>query len=1195
MQIKEIFDPSRKLDRRIERVISYDAEEEVRLSAEIEEYEVTANLDDKYAFLLTKMQKIFEAAKVDEIGVWVSGFYGSGKSSFTKYLAFALDPSRKLGGEPFRKLLSSRFENQKVPSLLNSIVKQYPAVVIPIDLGTDAAAGSNMEKVSQVIYNKVLSYLGYSSSNIRVAYLEMLLDEQGRYDEFKTLASELGSLKGKSWDDVKNVAIVAGGVAAQLAPKLLPDIFPTPDDFRKLDLFKDDSTSERERVKKMLDTLRNKSGKENIIFVLDEAGQYVAPRRSLILNLDGLARNIKEIGEGRAWIIATAQQSLTEDNESAMHNAADLFRLKDRFPTAIHIEASDIREICYRRLLKKSPEGIEKLEALFEQQGASLRQITKLENAKLFDSSLDKQKFVQLYPFLPQHFEILLQLLSRIKRSGGLGLRSAIKIIQDVLVDPEETLKGKSVLSELEFGSLATSVTFYDSLRNDIDSSFSHITDAVSSICSAYGESSYEAKTSKSIAILQILGNLPATEKNLAALLNESVSGNDLSEEIDTALKNLEADSSVTIACQNGQFKFLSDGIKDIEKERPNIVIREVEKKNLINKVIGSIFSNRPSTNLLNTRKVTASLSALHGERESTIDGKNDEVGLCIAYAESSSYESLSNRLVQESNSRNNANQIFISLISPNNLDSIVDDCLRSKFMHEKHISAVEPEIREYAESQLDKAEREFSEIVREFKNALFAGSFFFRGLSSPVSSSGDNLATCCSHYLGEAAEKVFDKYAIANFTTRPEIPEKFLLAKLNEITDAIDPLQLRELDTGTPRINASHDALVEMKEFISNQGNVNGRDISRHFTPPRYGWNKETIRYLTVGLFRANEIKLTYEGQTVSIVGDIAQSAFRNNNSFQKASFSLRETKPDLEMNARAAERIEKITGDEIMPLEEDIAKAAMKHFPEFQHKCAALTQKLSKLDLAGTGRLNSLGQKLKESLQNDASDACATLGALESALYKDLDWMIEISNALDDKLITVIQEIRETQSLAESLPSTGPLVQVQLELNELVKNADSILQREDFTEEREKLVKTADELKTHIDSANKDLLEKQESTRDTFLSETIQKGPSWGRLSEEEHDQVTKSVQSIQISSGTGLEGLKNIVRNDHELTSKLFEINNKTQELANKRELEVKEDKATQNIQAPRRIETKEQIDELVKKLEALKENLPINVNW
>ena len=97
---------------------------------------------------------------------------------------------------------------------------------------------------------------------------------------------------------------------------------------------------------------------------------------------------------------------------------------------------------------------------------------------------------------------------------------------------------------------------------------------------------------------------------------------------------------------------------------------RTSEKKNLINKVIDKIFSNRPSTSLFNTRKVTASLSALHGERKSSIDARNDEVGLCIAYADSSSYENLTNRLVQESNSRSNLNQIFISLISPNNLDS---------------------------------------------------------------------------------------------------------------------------------------------------------------------------------------------------------------------------------------------------------------------------------------------------------------------------------------------------------------------------------------------------------------------------------------------------------------------------------------------------------------------------------------------
>ena len=401
MLIKELFDPSRKLDRRIEKVITYSARDEERLSAEVEEYEITQGLDEKYSSLLTRMQRVFEGGKVDDIGVWVSGFYGSGKSSFTKYLAFALDPNRTLGGEPFRKVLSSRFENKIVPSLLNSIVKQYPAVVIPLDLGADATTGSNMEKVSQVIYNKSLSYLGYSSTNIRVAYLEMLLDDLNRYEEFKSLAGEIETLGGKNWDEIKNISMVAGAIAAQLAPQMLPDIFPTSDDFRKLNIFQDDSTSERERVKKMLEILRKKSGKENIIFVLDEVGQYISSRDELILNLDGLTRNIKELGEGKAWIIGTAQQSLTEDNESAMLNAGALFKLKDRFQTQIHIEASDIREICYRRLLKKSQDGEEKLGELFDQYGASLRQITKLENARIYDSGLDKEKFVQLYPFSP--------------------------------------------------------------------------------------------------------------------------------------------------------------------------------------------------------------------------------------------------------------------------------------------------------------------------------------------------------------------------------------------------------------------------------------------------------------------------------------------------------------------------------------------------------------------------------------------------------------------------------------------------------------------------------------------------------------------------------------------------------------------------------------------------------------------------
>src|SRR5690606_22433911 len=120
---------------------------------------------------------------------------------------------------------------------------------------------------------------------------------------------------------------------------------------------------------------------------------------NLILNLDGLAKNLKNIGNGKVWIFSTAQQTLTEDDPRASLNSPELYKLKDRFPIQIDLESSDIREICYRRLLGKSTEGEKILGDLFENHGQELRFNTKLENAKYYDSDFDKTSFINLYPF----------------------------------------------------------------------------------------------------------------------------------------------------------------------------------------------------------------------------------------------------------------------------------------------------------------------------------------------------------------------------------------------------------------------------------------------------------------------------------------------------------------------------------------------------------------------------------------------------------------------------------------------------------------------------------------------------------------------------------------------------------------------------------------------------------------------------
>ena len=121
MQIKTLFDPSKDIYRNIEKVITYNASQEVRLKAEITEYIVTESIEDQFERLLTKMQQAMDSGGENEVGVWVSGFYGSGKSSFTKYLGLALDQSVQIEGTRFLKYLQDRMNKPQTRALLSTV------------------------------------------------------------------------------------------------------------------------------------------------------------------------------------------------------------------------------------------------------------------------------------------------------------------------------------------------------------------------------------------------------------------------------------------------------------------------------------------------------------------------------------------------------------------------------------------------------------------------------------------------------------------------------------------------------------------------------------------------------------------------------------------------------------------------------------------------------------------------------------------------------------------------------------------------------------------------------------------------------------------------------------------------------------------------------------------------------------------
>lgn len=137
MTIKKLFDPSKNINRSIEKVITYGVSQEARLKSEISEYVVTDSIDQQFENLLLKMEAAMDIGGENEVGVWVSGFYGSGKSSFTKYLGLAFDDRIKIDGVPFIQHLQDRLKRKGTKSLLSNVAKRFPAAVLMLDLASD--------------------------------------------------------------------------------------------------------------------------------------------------------------------------------------------------------------------------------------------------------------------------------------------------------------------------------------------------------------------------------------------------------------------------------------------------------------------------------------------------------------------------------------------------------------------------------------------------------------------------------------------------------------------------------------------------------------------------------------------------------------------------------------------------------------------------------------------------------------------------------------------------------------------------------------------------------------------------------------------------------------------------------------------------------------------------------------------------
>ena len=582
MQIKDMF--AKLIDREIQGVVMVGQGDSSDPKQELEEYVVTRELQKHFADFFEAYKKGIVGNTV-EIGVWISGFFGSGKSHFLKILSYLLDGNFEVDG---KKALDFFIEDNKITDAMvladMKLASETPTDVILFDI--DAKSDSNSKQNKDAIVNVFLKVFnemqGFCGSLPHLADLESQLTDVGKYEEFKkAFEDEYGSEWEASrhkfdfiQDDVvealAKIDFMSEAAARNWCEKAAEPYKISIEDFAK-------------RVKEYVD---KKGNNHHVVFMVDEVGQYIGDDSSLMLNLQTIRHELSQSCYGKAWVIVTSQQ----DVDSIMKvKGNDFSKIQGRFATRLALSSANVDEVIKKRILEKNETGAQTLRLLYEQKATIIKNLIVFNDGvekKLYENEND---FAQVYPFVPYQFNLLASVLTSIRTHGASGkhLSEGERSMLALFKESADKIKNETE------GAIVPFHRFYDALENFLDHSHRGV------ILRAYDNTKInpEKKSSdvfainvlKTLFMIKYILEIEANVDNITSLMISNIDDDRiaLKEQVETALKTLQQQMLVQ---KNGNiFVFLTDEEQEINRE---IDSQNVEMAEVINKVSEMIFED---------------------------------------------------------------------------------------------------------------------------------------------------------------------------------------------------------------------------------------------------------------------------------------------------------------------------------------------------------------------------------------------------------------------------------------------------------------------------------------------------------------------------------------------------------------------------------------------------------------------------
>ncbi|NCB93717.1 MAG: BREX system P-loop protein BrxC [Clostridia bacterium] len=581
MLIRDMF--AKPIDREIQGVIIVGQDENANVQQELEEYVVTKELQKHFMDFFASYKKGITGT-TPKMGVWISGFFGSGKSHFLKILSYLLE-NREVGG---KHAIDYFIDDDKIRDRMVLADMQLAAntptdvVLFNIDSKSDSNGKQNKDAIVNVFLKVFNEMQGFCGSMPFLADLERRLTEDGRYAEFK---EKFEAEYGEPWEDSRQdfdfiqdtivdvltaMDFMSEQAARNWCEKAVEPYRISIEDFAK-------------RVKAYID---RKGNNQHVVFLVDEVGQYIGDDSKLMLNMQTVTEELGKECNGKVWVIVTSQQDI--DSVTKV-KGNDFSKIQGRFDTRLSLSSANVDAVIKKRILEKNETAAQTLRLLFGQKATIIKNLIVFNDGVEKKLYADEKDFSRVYPFVPYQFNLLASVLTSIRTHGASGKH---------LSEGERSMLAMFKESAMEFmqsneGTIVPFHAFYDALENFLDHSHRGVIIKAyeNSFINPDGKDSdvFAINVLKTLFMIKYVQDITANIDNITSLMISNIDDDRivLKGKVEEALKVLMRQMLVQ---KNGDiYVFLTDEEQEINRE---IEGQNVEMAEIINKVSEMIFED---------------------------------------------------------------------------------------------------------------------------------------------------------------------------------------------------------------------------------------------------------------------------------------------------------------------------------------------------------------------------------------------------------------------------------------------------------------------------------------------------------------------------------------------------------------------------------------------------------------------------